>query len=358
LGSGSFTAVYLMYSAVMLEADIPRVLAKLAETYKLYGPVRQGPEYVFGPIEDAKDLCLDYPTTILPPKKYFSPPRETLFTFNEGKTSRISELIPAEKQLLLGVHVCDLASLNFLDRVFLGFRSDPRYLRRRDNFVIFGVTCKAVQETCFCLSMGTGPEATSGYDVLMTDMGRRYLMEAGTQEGERILRSLDLDPATDEDFEEKAALIEGLKAQFKRSIDMDGMPELCMSAQEHPVWAKYGEICLACGQCAMSCPTCFCFDVHDTVDTSLKKGERFREWDVCLFKEFSEVAMGGNFRPERSARLRQFICHNLSYGYYQYSLTKCVGCGRCIRVCPVDIDITEIARELRKEPLVQEEGLA
>jgi ferredoxin len=233
-----------------------------------------------------------------------------------------------------------------LDRVFLGFRTDPRYLGRRKSFLVFALTCDRVAETCFCLSMGTGPEATSGFDVLMTDIGGRYLMEAGSPEGTEILRSLHLKPAKEADHEAKRARMERLKAEFRRSVDMEGMPGLCLASQDHPLWRKYGEICLACGQCGMSCPTCFCFDIREKVDVSLQRGERYREWDVCLLREFSEVALGGNFRLERSSRLRQFICHNLSYGSYQYDMAKCVGCGRCIRVCPVDIDITKIAEEL------------
>ncbi len=339
----------MTYSVIMPEAEIPTILGKLSESYKILGPLQRGTEWAFGPVQRAQDLCLDYVTTILPPKKFFTPTRETIFTFDGDDFSRIEDSIPEERQILLGVHACDVEGFKFLDRVFLGFRSDPRYLRRRNNFLVFALTCKTVSDTCFCMSTGTGPAVTSGFDVLMTDIGRKYLMESGSQEGEQVLRSLGLEPSTEADFEAKRAVIERLKGEFKRSVDMDGMPELCLASQDHPVWAKYGRICLACGQCGMSCPTCFCFDVRESVDASLSKGERYREWDVCLLKEFAEVALGGNFRLERSARLRQFMCHNLSYGSYQYSMTKCIGCGRCIRICPVDIDITRIARELRGE---------
>ena len=344
-----------MFSVIMPEGEIPTVLEKLHENYKVFGPTQKGPDFEFGPIEHAEDLCLNYTTTILPPKKFFSPPCETIFTYDGNKISKITDLIPEEKQVLLGVHSCDLAGLRFLDRVFLGFRSDPRYLRRRNNILIFAVTCQTVSDTCFCKSMGTGPEA-SGYDVLMTDIGHKYLMEAGSPEGEMVLRSLNLIDASEKDLKAKSAVIERLNGEFKRSIDMDGVPDLCVTSQDHPVWEKYGKVCLACGQCGMVCPTCFCFDIRDSVDPSLEKGERYREWDVCLLREFSQVAMGGNFRPERSARLRQFICHNLSYGSHQYNMTKCIGCGRCIKVCPVDIDITEIARELVGQSLPATEG--
>jgi len=337
-----------MTNYIMPEENLEQFINDLCKSYKVFGPVRKGVEYSFDKITVAKDLFLDYTTTILPPKKFFTPPRETVFTFEGDKISKIEDLIPEEKQIILGVHSCDIASFTFLDRVFLGFRSDPRYLRRRNNFLVFALTCKKVSETCFCQSMGTGPEATDGFDVLMTDIGGRYLLEAQSSEGNKLLGSLGLQQATVEDFEAKRGCLENLKGQFKKVVNRAGLVELAYNNQEHPVWKKYGSICVACGQCAMVCPTCFCFDVKDNIDLSLKSGERYREWDVCLLLEFAEVALGGNFRKSRDARLRQFMCHNLSYGVMQYNLTKCVGCGRCIRACPVDIDITEIARELRE----------
>ena len=337
-----------MTNYIMPEGIVEHFVQNLCKSYKVFGPVRKGVEYSFERITTAKDIWLDYPTTILPPKKFFTPPRETIFTFEGDKISKMEDMIPEEKQILLGVHSCDMASFTFLDRVFLGFRSDPRYLRRRNNFLVFALTCKKVSETCFCQSMGTGPEASAGFDVLMTDIGGRYLLEASSSEGNDLLGSLGLQQATFEDFEAKRGCLENLKGQFKRVVNRSGLVELAYNNQEHPVWRKYGSICLACGQCAMVCPTCFCFDVKDRMDLSLQSGERYREWDVCLLLEFAEVALGGNFRKSRDARLRQFMCHNLSYGVMQYNLMKCVGCGRCIKACPVDIDITEIARELRE----------
>ena len=337
-----------MLSCVLPQEQMDHFIESLKSSRKVFGPVRKGVECTFDRVTAAKDLWLDYHTTILPPKKFFTPPRETIFTFQGEKMSKIEDTIPEEKQVLLGVHPCDLSSFAFLDRVFLGFRSDPRYLSRRNNFVVIGLTCKEVSETCFCLSMGTGPASPSGYDVLMTDLGGRYLMEAGTSEGEDLLEPLALQKATVEDFESKRGCLERLKGEFKRVVDRASMVQLAYNNQEHPVWKRIGDICLACGQCAMVCPTCFCFDVKDKVDFSLENGERYREWDVCLLLEFAEVALGGNFRKSRTARLRQFQCHNLSYGAMQYGLTKCVGCGRCIRACPVHIDITETAKELKE----------
>ena len=338
-----------MPNFVMPEEMMDQFIKVLCGSHKVFGPIRKGAECTFDQVNTAKDLWLDYHTTILPPKKFLIPTRETLFRSKNGDFSRIGDEIPEEKQIVFGVHACDISSLTFLDRVFLGFRSDPRYLRRRNNSMIFALTCKKVCDTCFCQSMGTGPAVTTGYDVLMTDIGGKYLLETATSEGENILKMFPLTEASLEDFVAKIECLENLKGQFKKSVDRGRMVQIAYDKQEHEVWKKNGAICLACGQCAMVCPTCFCFDVKDRVDISLESGERFREWDVCLLLEFAEVALGGNFRAPRTARLRQFMCHNLSYGQMQYNMTKCVGCGRCIRACPVHIDITEIAKELKED---------
>ncbi|MEM2961159.1 MAG: 4Fe-4S dicluster domain-containing protein, partial [Candidatus Bathyarchaeia archaeon] len=267
-----------MPSFILPQEQMDRLIESLTSSYKVFGPLRKGVEYIFGPVTSVRDLQLDYTTTILPPKKFFTPPRETIFTFHGNKILGVEDLIPEEKSILFGVHACDISSFRFLDRVFLGFRSDPRYLRRRNNFLVFALTCKGVLDTCFCQSMGTGPSPPLGYDVLITDIDGRYLIETATNEGEALLKPLGLQEAKVEDFEAKRRHLEILKGQFKKHLDRARIVDLAFNSQEHPVWKKYGSICLACGQCAMVCPTCFCFDVRDSIDLSLESGERYREW--------------------------------------------------------------------------------
>lgn len=345
-------------SKVLEEEEIDKLVEKLLVDYQVFGPKRKGSEHVFDEIQSSGELDLSYVTTILPPKKYLLPQREKILSFNSGH-----EIVPEEpelprKQVIFGIHSCDLNAFLLLDKVFLDKYPLPSYAKRRKNLTTIALTCTEVDYTCFCSSMGTGPSPNQGYDLLLTWLGDRYLAEEGSPEGEKILSLIEGREARSEDYEAKSKVIEDVKKKFRKKIDTEGLPELIKENLEHEIWEELGEIDLACAQCVMSCPTCYCFDVRDNLELNLKEGFRFKEWDSCLLLEFAEVALGGNFRNSRAARIRQFIGHNLGWGgACQYEVFdgkfKCVGCGRCIKVCPVHIDLTDVAARLRGEKVAK-----
>lgn len=326
-------------------------LDELRRDFRVVGPRRRKSEYFFGEISKVEELDLKYITTILPPKKLFLPPSENLLWFNSTGEAVPSE-IESERLLILGIHSCDLSGLLLLDQVFRHDYPYPRYVERRRNSVIVAMTCTHVGDTCFCDSMETGPEPKTGYDLLLTDLGGRFLVEAGSSEGTRLARVMKSTEAEESDLQLKKRLLMEAKGEFKKRVDTSGLADIFEENLEHPLWKRLADKDLACAQCVMSCPTCFCLDIRDQWSSDPGKTVRCVEWDACFLLEFAEVALGGNFRKDRSARLRQFMGHNLSWGgAAQYGPLngqhKCVGCGRCIRVCPVGIDITEVAREIR-----------
>lgn len=252
---------------------------------------------------------------------------------------------------LLGVRACELAAIALQDRVLLGpeFR-DPTYERRRRDLFIIAVHCVHSAGTCFCVSMGTGPRATSGFDLLLTELvgekGHRFLVEAGSDQGETILCGLEKVPATEEDLREAAVAVEPATLQT-RNINSSDIRDVIYQAFDHPRWDLVAARCLACANCTMVCPTCFCTTVEDGSDLTGQRAERWRRWDSCFTLNFSYIH-GGSVRTSSRARYRQWLTHKFASWHDQFGSSGCVGCGRCITWCPAGIDVTEELRALRE----------
>lgn len=342
---------------ILKKEELGRWIEEIRRERAVIAPVTREGVTFFRPIENASEIDWGYTSTMLPPSKAIYTPQQTLLRFvKEGTSYRIEEALPrAEKRVLLGVHPCDLHGLLVLERTFLGETKDVYYAASRGNVLIIGLNCQNVGDNCFCASMGTGPffgywmgqGPPQGCDALLTDLGDRFLVETFGERGEMLVRRARSSPQTPDDVGEKLKREAAVKEQFRKRLETAELPALLMRNTDHPVWRITGEgKCLSCTNCTMVCPTCFCYETWDRAELDLSVIERIRQWDSCQDERFAQVH-GGNFRSTREARLRQFVCHKLSYWVEQYGCFGCVGCGRCITWCPTGIDLTEIAAEIR-----------
>lgn len=286
-------------------------------------------------------------------KKYLHPPVLRLWSATrEGGEMRIENDSPEpEKMAFFGVRSCDLRAILVQDRVFMGGPYiDAHYREQRAQAFIVAVNCTQAGNTCFCASMGTGPGVTSDYDLAMTeviDAGRHYfVVSAGSSAGSEVLAEVPHRPARDEETEGAEHRVKAAASQMGRSLDTNGIKELLYNSYEHSRWDEVAQRCLACGNCTMVCPTCFCTSVEETTDLTASRSERTRKWDSCFTADFSYIH-GGSVRSSPRSRYRQWLTHKLGTWQDQFGTSGCVGCGRCITWCPVGIDITDEVQAIR-----------
>jgi len=288
-------------------------------------------------------------------KKYLYPSHERLWTARatKGSFTVTSEPNGGPPLAFLGMRACELAAVAIQDRVFDGVVHDVGYHARRTTALRVAVQCGQAAPTCFCVSMGTGPGVTAGYDLALTELispGRHeFLVEIGSKKGAAVLEKVPTRAAAPAEETEAHGVVEQTAASMKRRMDTTKIHDLLLGNLEHPQWQTVGERCLACTNCTMACPTCFCSSTEEVPDLSGTTVERWRRWDSCFNSAFSELHHAP-VRKTIAARYRQWLTHKLASWYDQFDSSGCVGCGRCITWCPVGIDLTEEVAAIRATP--------
>ena len=355
-------------------SGVDALIAKLAAAgYRVIGPIIREGVVVYGDLGSTADLpvgrtdrqgpgeyalearddeaLFGYVVGPHSPKQYLHPPEVTLWSGTRTNAKfRDTTPDPPPPMAFFGVRPCELAAIAVQDRVFMD-GPDVVYGPRREQALVVTVNCTEPGGTCFCVSMDTGPRARTGYDIALTEVlggDHHFLAEPGSQRGEELLAGLDAREAAAEEVATVDELLTTAAAHMGRSLETEGLPELMFRNLEHPRWEAVAERCLACANCTMVCPTCFCSAVEDGASLDGTEAVRVRVWDSCFNDEFSYLH-GSAHRDSGSARYRQWLTHKLASWWDQFGTSGCVGCGRCITWCPVGIDITEEAAAIRAE---------
>ncbi|MFO7906891.1 MAG: 4Fe-4S dicluster domain-containing protein, partial [Pirellulaceae bacterium] len=308
---------------------------------------------------DEGDPPLNFEYVVGPngPKAYLFPAKLKLFDFHVKDGQFVLEAGPPEvpKLAFLGVRACELAAVNVQDRVFgvsepgmFRCESESWYTEARQGALFIAVNCTRPGGTCFCASWGTGPRATEGFDLALTEIRTGFVIEVGSQRGRDLIEQLSVRKADATEVELAELKLRRASEQMGRNLDTKGVKTLLDQNIEHPQWAKVAQRCLSCGNCTMVCPTCFCCTVEDSTHLDDETVTRTRYWESCYTHQFSYVTSG----PERNTirgRYRHWLRHKVATWWDQFGMSGCVGCGRCITWCPVGIDLTEEIQALRQQ---------
>ncbi len=342
-------------------ADFVNTLIK-NDAWNVIGVKAKADKFAFGPLESANDLRLDYDVTLLPPKKYFFPQRETLFTYNLANGFAAKNPAETKPNVIIGVHPYDIVALFHMDEIFKETKSDPYYFEKRNSTIIIGINIQKMSPWNFSAYMGSAI-VDYGYDLMLTDLGNRYSISVGSQKGGELLSyAKNVTEALARDVQQvgqkKREIMNMSQQKFNFPPEM--IPDLLQKTYDASgFWEKHSEKCLACGSCVLVCPTCYCFDVKDNLDLSLEKGERIRTWDGCLLEDFAKIASGENFRPTRPTRYRHRYFKKGKYLFDRFGFISCVGCGRCSSNClPNAANPVDLFNDMYKETQVMGVQLA
>jgi ferredoxin len=346
---------------LIYKKEIPKLVKDLTRKYTLYAPIDIKGNIEYKRVQNGKDIELEFLNSKVPPKEILFPRMETLFKYKiNAKNIEIIKPDKMEnKNIIFGIRPCDAHSFVLLEQFFdFGEFKDELFLNKRKITILIGIGCNTPRNTCFCTSLDGHPFKKDDMDVFMVDLDDRYLVSPISDIGKEIIENLSwLVDAKEEDLELAMKLSEEAESMISTTLDIQESYEFLDSKFSDPIWYEISETCMGCGTCSFLCPTCTCFDVIDEEDHYNKRGRRIRIWDTCQFCLYSLHTSGHNPRDSGIERCRNRILHKFSYYPANYKLIGCVGCGRCIQLCPVNNDLRVIIKRLNEIKMKEEKTI-
>jgi formate hydrogenlyase subunit 6/NADH:ubiquinone oxidoreductase subunit I len=325
-------------------ASLQQLIDALSKENQLFAPVKKGNQVEFEKVASFGEITFDYISTNQSPKNILFPRNETIMTYTTGKTDvQMAEYKPdlTKKTIIFGTRPCDAKGLIALEAIFKWDYKDTMYLTRKENTTLIGVSCTKCDAYCFCTSVNGGPGDTEGLDILLTPIeNNEYLAEIVTDKGKAITDHFASYFSESKEIDKQKYLAD-VKKQGEYQQIREKLP---VKFEDKKLWLDQSLRCIGCGACAYVCPACACFDIQD--ETRGREGKRLKCWDSCGFRMFTLHTSGHNPREVQSERWRQRVMHKFSYMPERQDVYGCIGCGRCSRACPVDMNISEHLLEL------------
>ena len=340
-----------MAAKIISKDQLKGFLDKLAEEYEVYAPAWDGGKHVWTGLDQIEELGWDFSNTDLSPKEFFFPQTECMMRYRNDPDSEEHMVMQAEpeletKRVLAQIRPCDAKAMYFMDMIFCQdeYTNDAYWRDKREKTLLIGLGCNNPCPTCFCKSVGSGPHDQAGMDLMMIDLGDRLLMHEVSEMAAGLID--DFPEAGQADLDEAAELKAKAEESMTEGVATDKIAQKeVLELFEDPMWDQVCQSCINCGTCTFVCPTCHCFDIQDEVQGA--EGRRVRNWDYCMSWLFTLHGMGHNPRPNKKERVRQRFMHKYKYiPMKRDGAIGCTGCGRCVLLCPVNIDIREVANQM------------
>ena len=328
----------------LTEAQLREWLSGLLAASTVVAPVEEDGVLCFSRITSADQAVIE-PSgkTRWSPKEFLFPRSEALYRYTfKGRAVRLEDPpVPEEPQVLFGIRSCDASGLARLDEIFLGGTRDRLYAARRENTTVVSAACTSADPECFCTAVGYSPVGEEGCDVQLVPIGEGWLLRAVTDSGRDLVgdHAGPWTAATAGDGRRLTEIEKAVSGQIRRPPVSREWSRILEQGFGHEVWDRLVPQCQGCGLCAYVCPSCSCFDMNHEANSWC--GEQCRSWDACTFAAFTRHASGHNPRRSQQERFRQRVLHKFAFQDQDDAPFRCVGCGRCVALCPAGVDIVD-----------------
>jgi len=318
-----------------------RFVDHLKANAAVFAPHKKGENsYSYQAVNSAEDVVLDYPRTIQPLKKFFLPPKETLLEFQLSHNSYVEAADEVEYRIYFGIHSYEMQGLKRLDYSFSSGQSESNYFRRRKNCSFIGISYTP-DKFHFGPAVGIETDELDGFCLYLKKNDENYDLLVLNDEGRSLLQGFDIKLETGRETEYPK-----IETKAKIKVHHNRISQIFEYVYNSDVWQDVAERCVGCGTCNLLCSTCYCFDVRDEIELDADSGKRERFWDSCMLNPFAEVAGGEDFRDKLSSRTRHRLYRKFKYITDKSTQIHCIGCGRCSKFCPADINIVKIINAL------------